>query len=67
MFLSRDFALTRVVIQNSLTVDSGKFVNFIQTFGHLVSFSYNMVMVIGIFNKILEHLIFFRENSDFPY
>ena len=58
MFLNRDFALAREVIQNSLTLDSGKFVNFIQTFGYLVSFSYNMVMVLWIFNKILELLFF---------
>ena len=47
-FLNRDFALAREIIQNSLTLDSGKFVNFIQKFGYLVSFSYNMVMVSGL-------------------
>ena len=30
------------IIQRSLTLDSGKFVNIIQTFGPLVSFSYNL-------------------------
>ena len=33
-------------------------VNFIQMFGPLVSFSYNLVLVLRIFNKILELLIF---------
>ena len=56
--MNRDFALAKEIIQNSLTLDSGKFANFIQTFGHLVSFSDNMVMVLLIFNKILELLIF---------
>ena len=46
MFLNRDFALAREMIQNCLTLDSGKFVNFIQTFGYLVSFSYNTVIVL---------------------
>ena len=50
----------------TLTIDSGKFVNFIQMFGPLVSFSYNLVLVLWFFIKILEHLIFLRENSDFP-
>ena len=31
---------------NILTLDSGKFVNIIQTFGPLVSFSYNLVLVL---------------------
>ena len=44
--------------KKSLTLDSGKFVNFIQTFGPLVSFSYNLVLILWIFNKILELLIF---------
>ena len=30
----------------SLTLDSGKFVDFIQTVGPLVSFSYNLVSVL---------------------
>ena len=55
MFLNRDFALARKIIQKSLILDSGKFVNFIQTFEHLVNFSYTLVLV---FNKILELLIF---------
>ena len=42
----------------SLTLDSGKFVDFIQTFGHLVSFSYYLVLVLCILNKILKLLIF---------
>ena len=46
------------MIQTSLTLDSGKSVNFIQTFGPLVSFSYNLVLVLLIFYKILE-LFFF--------
>ena len=33
-------------------------VNFIQTFEPLVSFSYSLVLVLWIFNKILELLIF---------
>ena len=37
MSLNGDFA--REIINNSLTLDSGKFVDFIQTFGPLVSFS----------------------------
>ena len=65
MFLNRDFAWARELIQKSLTLDSGKFVNFIQMFGPLVSFSYNLVLVLWIVNKILELLIFFPENSDF--
>ena len=40
------------MIQTSLTLDSGKSVNFIQTFGPLVSFSYNLVLVLLIFYKI---------------
>ena len=56
MFLTRDFALAREIIRKSLTLDSGKFVKFIPTFGPLVSFSYNLVL--WIFNKILELLIF---------
>ena len=46
MFLNRDFAKAREIIQTSLTLDSGKFPNFIQTFGPLVSFSYNLVLVL---------------------
>ena len=66
MFLNRDFALAREVIQTSLTLDSDKFVNFIQMFGPLVNFSYNLVSVLWTFNKILQLLFFFRENSEFP-
>ena len=54
----RDFAQAREIIQTSLTLDSGKRVDFIQTFGHLVSFSYNLVLVLCILNKILKLLIF---------
>ena len=32
--------------KKSLTLDSGKFVDYIQTFGPLVSFSYNLVLVL---------------------
>ena len=46
MFLNRDFAQAMEIIQKALTLDSGKFVNFIQTFGHLVSFTYNFVLVL---------------------
>ena len=46
------------IIQTSSTLDSGKFVNFIQMFGPPVSFSYNLVLVLLIFNKILELLFF---------
>ena len=58
MFVNRDFAQSREIIQTSLTLDSGKFVNFIQTFGPLVSFFYNLMLVLCIFNKILQLLIF---------
>ena len=58
VFEYRDFAQAREIVQTSLTLDSGKFVNFIQTFGPLVSFSYNLVLVLWIFNKILQLLIF---------
>ena len=58
MFLNRDFAWAREIIRKSLTLDSGKFVNFIQTFGPLVCFSYNLVLVIWMFNEILKLLIF---------
>ena len=58
MLLNRDFALAREIIQKSLTLDSVKFVNFFQTFESLVSFSYNFVLVLWIFNTILELLIF---------
>ena len=50
------FAKAREIIQKSL--NSGKFINFIQMFGPLVRFSYNLVLVLWIFNKILELLIF---------
>ena len=33
MFLNRDFAWAREIIQKYLTLDSDKFVNFIQMFG----------------------------------
>ena len=46
MFWNRDFAEAREIIQTSLTLDSDKFVNVIQTFGPLVSFSYNLVLVL---------------------
>ena len=59
IFLNRDFALAKEIIQTSLTLDSGKYVNFIQTFGPLVSFSYNLVLVLWIFNKILKLFFFF--------
>ena len=56
MFLNRNFV--REIIRKSLSLDSGKFVNFIQTFGPFVSFSYNLILVLWILNKILELLIF---------
>ena len=46
------------IIQTSLTLDSGKFIKFIQTFRPLVSFSYNLVLVLWILNTILELLFF---------
>ena len=58
MFLNKDFAQAREIIQASLTLDSSKFVNFFQTFGPLVSFSYNLLLVLWFFNKVLELLIF---------
>ena len=39
MFLNRDFAQAREIIQTSLSLDSSKFVILFQTFGPLVSFS----------------------------
>ena len=54
-----DFTQVREIIKNLLTLDSGKFVDFIQTFGQLVSFSYYLVMlVLCIFNQVLKFLIF---------
>ena len=44
--LNMDFAKAREIIQTSLTLDSDKFVSFIQTFGPLLSFSYNLVLVL---------------------
>ena len=67
MFLNADFASVREIIQKYLTLDSGKFVNFNQPFGPLVSFSYYLVLGLCIFNKKFKLLIFFRENSDFPW
>ena len=58
MFLNRDFPQAREIIQTPLTLDSSKFVHFIQMFGPLVSFSHNLVLVLWIFNKILQFLIF---------
>ena len=54
MFLNREFAQAREIIQKFSTLESGKFVKFIKTFGHLVSFSYNLMLVLWTFNKILE-------------
>ena len=56
--LNRDFAYTREIIQKASTLDSGKFVDFIQTFGTLISFSYNLVLILWIFNKVLKLLFF---------
>ena len=53
-----EFAKAREIIQTSLTLDSGKFVDLIQTFGPLVSFSCHLVLVLWIFNKILKFLFF---------
>ena len=61
MLLNRDFAYAREIIQKSLTLDSSISVYFIQMFGPLVSFSYNLVLVLWIFNKILELLFFSRK------
>ena len=58
MFLNRDFAWAREIIQTSLTLDSGTFVAFIQMFGPLLICSYYLVLVLCIFNKILKVLIF---------
>ena len=58
MLLNWDFAWAREIIKISLNLDSSKFVNFIPTFGSLVSFSYNLMLVSWIVNKILEILIF---------
>ena len=59
MLLSRDFAKARKIIQKSLTLDSCKFVDFIQTFGPLENFSYYLVLVFCNNNKILKFLVFF--------
>ena len=64
--LNRDFAKAREIIQKSLTLDSGNVFNFIQMFGPLVSFSYNLVLVLWVINNILEPFNFFRKNSDLP-
>ena len=45
--------------QKSLTLVSGKFVDFIQTFGPMVSFSYNLVLLFLICYKIFKLLFFF--------
>ena len=58
IFLNRVFAEAREIIQKSLILDSSKFVDFFQMFGPLVSFSYYLVLVLCIFNKILKLLIF---------
>ena len=50
MFLNRDFASARELIQKSLTLEAGKFVDFMQIFGPMVSFSYHLVLVLCIFN-----------------
>ena len=60
MFLNRDFAKARDIIQKYETFDSRKFVEFIQTFDPLVSFFfYYLVLFFCIFNKILKLLFFF--------
>ena len=43
MFLNSDFAKAGEIIQTFLTLDSGKFVDFTQMSGSLVSFSYYLV------------------------
>ena len=58
MFFNRDFAKARGIIQNSLTLDSVKFIHLSQMFGPLESFSYNLLLVLWIFKIILELLIF---------
>ena len=40
------FCIGKGDIPKSLTLDCGKFVDFIQTFGSLVSFSYYLVLVL---------------------
>ena len=52
MFLNMDFVYSREIIQKSFTLDSGKFVDFIQMFGPQISFSYHLVLVLCIFDKI---------------
>ena len=51
LLLSTDFAHSRVIFQTSLSLDSGKCVDFIQTFGPLVSFSYYLVLVLSFFGE----------------
>ena len=58
MFLNKDFAQAREIIQTSLSLDSSKFVIFFQTFGPLVSFSYSFLLVLWFFNNTLEFLFF---------
>ena len=41
MFLRKGLGIGNGDNQKALTLDSGEFVNFIQTFGPLVSFYYN--------------------------
>ena len=55
------FCISKGDNQKIFNFRAGKFVNFIQTFGHLVSLSYNLVLVLCIFDTILEFLFFFRE------
>ena len=45
------FCIAKGDYPKSFTLDSGKFVDLIQTFGSLVSFSYNLVLVLCVFNK----------------
>ena len=44
MFLNSDFAQAREIIQTSLPLDSGKFVNFIQMFGPLAYRNRNVMV-----------------------
>ena len=57
MFLNMDFAYAKEIIKESLTLDSGKFVDYIQTFGLVVSFSFSSMLVLWILNIILKLLL----------
>ena len=58
---NRYFAEAREIIQKSLTMDSGKVVVFIQTFGPLVSFLYFWGFVLCILDTLFKFFNFSRK------